>query len=171
MWIWHTAERGRRLSMCPFTATPLLAWSDARFLEMFLSCVKLRSWMGRGWARWVQLTSGSRRDNGGQASMGRTKNRGPCAYGPCCGRGFGSGRPFWKEEALKCPCIRGDVWISIQALVGQVVAAWCCKFLSVRSPLRIYITPTQPHSLMLKAFFLCLYQKMMMCDMKSVLMP
>lgn len=56
-------------------------------------------------------------------------------------------------------------WISIQALVGEVVAAWCCKlsFLLVRSPLRIYITPTQPHSLMLKALFLCLYQKMIWC--------
>lgn len=99
---------------------------------------------------------------------GKNKKQRPLCLWPLLWAGLW---PFWKEEALKCPCIRGDVWISIQALVGQVVAAWCCKFLSVRSPLRIYITPTQPHSLMLKAFFLCLYQKMMMCDMKSVLMP
>lgn len=67
-----------------------LAWSDPCSCEMFLSYVKLHIWMGRGRARWVQLTSGSRQDNGGRASIGRTKQRPPGSW-PLRWEGLGYG--------------------------------------------------------------------------------
>ena len=67
-----------------------LAWSDPCSCEMFLSYVRLHIWMGRGRARWVQLTSGSRGDNGGRASIGRTKQRPPGSW-PLRWEGLGYG--------------------------------------------------------------------------------
>lgn len=80
LWLWNSAERAGCMSSHP------LPWSDPCSCEMFLSCVKLYSWMSSGRVRWVWLTSGVTRRQWWPGLLLEEQNRDPQAHGPCCRR-------------------------------------------------------------------------------------